>query len=51
MLGRYDLMPQNTGYISLGDDAQGAPGDAPWDGVSITLFLDRDELQFAAQER
>ncbi len=51
LMGRYDLLPQNTGYISLGDDAQGSPDDRPWNGVSITMFLDRDELQFATQDQ
>jgi len=49
LMGRYDLLPQNTGYISLGDDAQGAPEGERWDGVSITLFLDNAELAFAGQ--
>jgi phospholipid/cholesterol/gamma-HCH transport system substrate-binding protein len=49
LLGRYELAPQNTGYIALGSDAQGSPNDPRWDGVSITLFLDREALQFADQ--
>lgn len=49
LLGRYGLAPQNTGYIALGADAQGSPGDDRWNGVSITLFLDRQALQFADQ--
>ena len=40
-MGRYGLMPQNTGYIALGSDVRRAAraGDK-WDGVSLTLFLD-----------
>jgi hypothetical protein len=38
-----------TGYISLGNDAQGSPTDGPWDGVAIALFVDREALQFVAQ--
>jgi phospholipid/cholesterol/gamma-HCH transport system substrate-binding protein len=50
LLGRYELLPQNTGFISLGEEAQGSPSGSTWDGVSITLFLDRAELQFASQK-
>ena len=50
LLGRYELAPQNTGYIALGSEAQGSPKGERWDGVSITLFLDRSALQFADQE-
>ena len=49
LLQRYDLLPQSTGFISLGNDAKGSPTDGPWDGVAIALFIDRDALQFAAQ--
>jgi phospholipid/cholesterol/gamma-HCH transport system substrate-binding protein len=49
LLQRYDLSPQNAGYISLGNDAQGSPNGASWDGVAITLFVDREALQFVAQ--
>jgi phospholipid/cholesterol/gamma-HCH transport system substrate-binding protein len=50
ILGRYGLPPQNTGYIGLGDEAQGSPKGDRWDGVAVTLFLDRASLQFAAQQ-
>lgn len=47
LMGRYDLKPQSTGFIALGDDAQGSPsGNERWDGVATTLFLDREQLQF-----
>jgi phospholipid/cholesterol/gamma-HCH transport system substrate-binding protein len=47
VLQRYELTPQNAGYISLGNDAQGSPNDGPWDGVALTLFVDREGLQFS----
>ena len=50
LMGRYELLAQNTGYISLGSDAEGSPNDTAWDGVSVTLFLDREALQFSAQQ-
>jgi phospholipid/cholesterol/gamma-HCH transport system substrate-binding protein len=49
LLGRYGLMPQNTGYIALGSDAPGSPSGNHWDGVALALFLDTAALQFAAQ--
>jgi phospholipid/cholesterol/gamma-HCH transport system substrate-binding protein len=51
LLGRFELLPQHTGYISLAGQAQGNPsGSDGWDGVAITLFLDRDALQFGDQQ-
>ena len=49
VLHQYELTPQNAGYISLGNDAQGSPNGGAWDGVAITLFVDREALQFVAQ--
>jgi phospholipid/cholesterol/gamma-HCH transport system substrate-binding protein len=50
LLGRYELAPQSTGYIALGDMAVGSPdGDGKWDGIAVTLFLDRESLQLATQ--
>jgi phospholipid/cholesterol/gamma-HCH transport system substrate-binding protein len=49
VLGRYGLQPQNTGYIALGNDAQGSPADGRWEGIALTLFLDRESLQFGDQ--
>jgi phospholipid/cholesterol/gamma-HCH transport system substrate-binding protein len=46
LLGKYDLPPQNAGFIGLGDEATGSPDGEKWDGVSLTLFLDREALQF-----
>jgi hypothetical protein len=49
VLGGYELPPQNVGYIALGSDAAGSPAGERWDGVALTLFLDRTALQFAEQ--
>jgi phospholipid/cholesterol/gamma-HCH transport system substrate-binding protein len=49
VLGRYEMMPQNIGSIALADDAKDSPSHGAWDGVAITLFLDREALQFANQ--
>jgi phospholipid/cholesterol/gamma-HCH transport system substrate-binding protein len=49
VLNRYELMPQHTGFIALGDEAPGSPSGKSWDGVSVTLFLDREALQFVTQ--
>ena len=47
VIAKYQLAPQSTGYIGLGDQAPGSPDDDRWDGVSLTLFLDKAELRFA----
>jgi hypothetical protein len=49
LLTQYHLPPQNTGSIALAGEAQGSPANGPWDGIALTLFLDREQLQFAAQ--
>jgi len=49
LLGRYDLMPQNTGSIALGADAPDSPLGNGWDGVALTLFLETGALQFSNQ--
>jgi phospholipid/cholesterol/gamma-HCH transport system substrate-binding protein len=46
VLGKYDVPLQNAGLIGLGDEAPGSPDGGKWDGVSLTLFLDRAALQF-----
>jgi phospholipid/cholesterol/gamma-HCH transport system substrate-binding protein len=51
LLGKYGLAPQHTGFIGLGSEAQGSPRDERWDGIALTLFLDREELQFVDQPR
>ena len=50
VLRRYELMPQHTGYIALGADAEASPSGDSWDGVAVTLFLDRDRLRFVSQQ-
>jgi phospholipid/cholesterol/gamma-HCH transport system substrate-binding protein len=47
---RYDLMPQHTGFIGLGDETQGSPDGNRWDGVALTLFLNTEGVEFASQE-
>jgi phospholipid/cholesterol/gamma-HCH transport system substrate-binding protein len=47
VLGKYEIPPQNAGFIGLGDEADGSPEKDHWDGVSLTLFLDREALQFS----
>ena len=46
VLSKYDVPPQNAGFIGLGEEAPGSPDSDRWDGVSLTLFLDREALQF-----
>jgi phospholipid/cholesterol/gamma-HCH transport system substrate-binding protein len=50
VLGRFGLMPQQTGYIALADAVDSPTGD-DWDGVALTLFVDLQQLQFAPQPR
>ena len=45
ILGKYEVPPQNAGFIGLGNEAVDSPDKDRWDGVSLTLFLDREELQ------
>jgi phospholipid/cholesterol/gamma-HCH transport system substrate-binding protein len=49
LLNQYQLTPQNTGSIALAEEAPGSPADGKWDGIALTLFLDREQLQFATQ--
>ncbi len=50
VMGRFAVPPQNTGYISLADDSRGSPaGDSQWNGIALTLFLDRTALTFGDQ--
>jgi hypothetical protein len=44
------LPPQVIGSIALGDEAPGSPQGRKWDGVALTLFVDRGNLQFTNQE-
>lgn len=45
IVGKYDVPPQNAGFIGLGEEAFESPDKNRWDGVSLTLFLDRGALQ------
>lgn len=45
ILGKYEVPPQNAGFIGLGDEATNGPEKERWDGISLTLFLDREELR------
>jgi phospholipid/cholesterol/gamma-HCH transport system substrate-binding protein len=47
IVGKYDVPPQNVGFIGLGDQALHSPDKERWDGVALTLFLDRGALQVA----
>ena len=47
ILGKYEVPPQNAGFIGLGEEAVNSPDKDRWDGVSLTLFLDREGLQLA----
>jgi phospholipid/cholesterol/gamma-HCH transport system substrate-binding protein len=47
ILGKYEVPPQNTGFIGLGVEALNSPDNGRWDGVALTLFLDQSELQVA----
>jgi phospholipid/cholesterol/gamma-HCH transport system substrate-binding protein len=50
LMGRYALAPQSTGFIALGNDADGSPdGNGTWDGVALALFLDREARRIEAQ--
>lgn len=49
IMGRFGLTPQNTGSIGLGSDAKDSPDGGRWDGVAITLFLDRASVQFGGE--
>lgn len=47
IVGQYDIPPQNVGFIGLGEAALNSPDKQRWDGVALTLFLNRGELQMA----
>src|SRR3989442_125632 len=50
LMGRYDLVPQATGFIALDRKAEGSPNGSSWDGVAIALFIDKDALRFDASD-
>jgi len=47
IVGQYDVPPQNVGFIGLGETALNGPDKERWDGVALTLFLNRGELKMA----
>jgi len=47
IVGKYDVPSQNVGFIGLGEEALNSPDEKRWDGVAVTLFLNRGELQVA----
>jgi hypothetical protein len=50
VLNQYALTPQHTGSIALAEEAPGSPSGDRWDGIAVTLFLDREQLQFVSQQ-
>jgi hypothetical protein len=46
-VGKYDVPPQNAGFIGLADEAVNGPDKDHWADVALTLFIDREELQAA----
>jgi phospholipid/cholesterol/gamma-HCH transport system substrate-binding protein len=51
LLARHDLRPQHTASIGLADEAEDDPSETGrWDGIALTLVVDRDELRLAAQK-
>jgi hypothetical protein len=47
IVGKYDVPPQNVGFIGLGREALNSPDKESWDGVALTLFMDPGELHIA----
>jgi len=45
--GKFDLMPNNTGSVALSGEAKDSPSGSSWDGIALTLFVNRQALQFA----
>ena len=38
----FGLTPQSVGVMPLGRDSAGSPNGAPWDGVALALFEEKD---------
>lgn len=49
ILRRFELLPQHTGYIALGADADDSPAGDTWDGVAVALFVENEDLRLATQ--
>src|SRR6185295_5913997 len=41
LIGRFQLDPQMTGIVPLGDDSEGSPDGVPWDGIALAVFQDK----------
>ena len=41
-LAVFGLTPQTVGVMPLGRDSAGSPNGAPWDGVALALFEEKD---------
>ena len=44
LIGTYQLNPQMIGVMPLGSQAIDSPNNAPWDGIALAAFLDREAL-------
>jgi len=42
LIGRFRLDPQAVGGVPLENDSPGSPGNEPWDGVALALFMAKD---------
>jgi phospholipid/cholesterol/gamma-HCH transport system substrate-binding protein len=50
ILGAHQVPPQNAGFIGLGNQALDSPEQNQWDGIALTLFLDRAALRAAGAD-
>jgi len=41
LIGRFELDPLMTGIMPLGNDSEGSPNGAPWDGIALAVFQDK----------
>jgi hypothetical protein len=39
LIGKFHLEPQATGSMPLGAESSDNPGQAPWDGVALAVFV------------
>jgi len=49
ILKRYGLTPTLVGTMPMGREADGSPSGAEWDGISLTVWVDRRVLQPGTQ--
>ena len=45
IIKRYGLTPTLVGTMPMGNEADGSPSGAEWDGMSLTVWVDRRVLQ------